>query len=82
MFNKREGTVVSVQMTQDTIVPKGIGSHSHNSSQYGFIENCMGYLLKKDADKPLKFERKYPQNTERLIYSAAPVIYILLNLEL
>jgi hypothetical protein len=21
-------------MTQDTIVPKGIGSHSHNSSQY------------------------------------------------
>jgi hypothetical protein len=30
MPHERKGAVVSVQMTQDTIVPKDIGSHCHN----------------------------------------------------
>jgi len=32
VFNKRKGTVMRVQITQDIIVPKGIVSHAHNSS--------------------------------------------------
>jgi hypothetical protein len=46
-----------------------------NSFHKGFVENFMGYLLKKNFNIYITILERYLQNTERLIYSATPIDY-------